>query len=166
MHVTLQSKQGMESSALSMIKALTVHTEAFSLPWGNNKSNHACSQRLAWMYKPDLSPLRSCCKCVTLAWLWRQQATRSHSHVHSCTHLTWASACMKINSHFLAKALCSRARFSWWSQWGAALGWKVIWIQGLLMITLSIHCDGYSWGNFGLPLLRWGHLSLTCPWTC
>lgn len=28
------------------------------------------------------------------------------------TYLTWASACMKINSHFLAKALCNRAKFS------------------------------------------------------
>lgn len=29
------------------------------------------------------------------------------------TYLTCASACMKMNSHFLAKALCSLARFSW-----------------------------------------------------
>lgn len=32
------------------------------------------------------------------------------------TYLTCASACMKMNSHFLAKALCSRARFSWKDQ--------------------------------------------------
>ena len=28
------------------------------------------------------------------------------------TYFTWASACMKMNSHFLAKALCSLAKFS------------------------------------------------------
>ena len=131
------------------------HWSVFSLLRGHNKSNHACSQRLAWMYEPDPSPLLRCCKCVTLARLWCQRATRSAlTRTHSCTHLTWASACMKMNSHFLAKALCSRARFSWWSQSGAALGWKVISIQGLcrwlhypftVMATAEVTLDYRSW---------------------
>lgn len=49
-----------------------------------------------------------------------------HTRTHTHTHLTWASACMKMNSHFLAKALCSRARFSCRDQSEAALEKKVV----------------------------------------
>lgn len=36
----------------------------------------------------------------------------NHTVMPDMTHFTWASACKKINSHFLAKARCSLARFS------------------------------------------------------
>lgn len=47
----------------------------------------------------------------------KRAGTSESKCLRSCpdnsTYLTCASACMKMNSHFLAKALCSLARFSW-----------------------------------------------------
>lgn len=84
-----------------------------------------------------------------------------HTRTHAHTHLTWASACMKMNSHFLAKALCSRARFSCGDQSEAALEEKVVLNSrpfGWLYFPFNvIMCSKFFW-TWWLDFLKASHL--------
>lgn len=52
--------------------------------------------------------------------LYRRPHWNKASQRLTRTHLACASACIKMNSHFRANALCSLARLSWktWNSWG------------------------------------------------
>ena len=67
--------------------------------WSHHREvdNTTCLTRQS-EYSPHQPQSHKCASCVTVC---------------STTHFACASACININSHFLAKALCSLAKLSW-----------------------------------------------------